>query len=89
MRKGRKIVQRKCIQWFLALPKKDKNHVMKEAAFKICSYLKQGNSINLSKAMTRNELGLGYKLIDHIARSSMPVLSLQHILKQENISKRA
>lgn len=79
--------RRKCLVWFLSLNEGDKRLVIKEASFKICCYLKQGWGINVSKAMTRDDLNLGFKLIDHIARSSMQVLNLQHSIKQENISK--
>lgn len=71
----------------MALSEKDKKKIFKEASFRICTNLKRGYSIHLSKALTRDALGLGYKLIDHIARSSMQVLDLQGSIKQEKLSK--
>jgi len=41
-----------------------------------------GRSLGLSKALTRDELDIGYILVDHIARMSYEVLNLQQQLKK-------
>lgn len=80
-------IKRKCHDWYrgLSLEKKKENFGAVENS--ICKYLEQGYSINLSKALTRDDLNIGFKLVDHIARSSMKVLCLQGELKQEKLSK--
>lgn len=75
--------RRKCIVWFNSLSEREKFTVFEAVSYKICNYLTQGHSINLSKAMVRNEIHLGFKLIDHIGRESLRVNKAKEILKTQ------
>ena len=83
MNKGRNTTKRKCIVWFNSLSEKEKFTVFEVVSYKICDYLSQGHSINLAKAMVRNEVSLGFKLIDHIGRRSIKVAKVKEILKTQ------
>lgn len=77
---GRKVVRRKCIIWYNSKTESEKKIIFNNIAFRICVHLKQGHSINLSKAMTRNELGFGFKLVDLVGRQSEEVNKLKTLL---------
>lgn len=86
-RKGNKdrrgLKRRKCMQWYNELNDKQKEIVNEQVSYMICKFLLLGYSINLSKAMTRDDLNLGYNLIDHIGRTSKRVeLAKATLLKE-------
>lgn len=85
MNKGRSVTMRNCIVWFNSLSEREKFTVFEAVSYKICKYLAQGHSINLSKAMVRNEMHLGFKLIDHIGRTSLRVIKAKEILKTQTL----
>lgn len=82
MNKGRKTTKRRCIVWYSSATEEERVIIFNDVAFRICVYLKQGYSINLAKAMVRNELHLGFKLVDHIGRTSEQVEQMKQLNKR-------
>jgi hypothetical protein len=65
-----------------------KSKVFQDASYQVCKYLLTGDSLNLAKAKARRELNLGFKLIDHIYRSSEIINTAKAAIKKEKENER-
>lgn len=80
MNTGKNVVKRKGLVWYSRQSIEERRKIFKDITFKICSFLKQDYSASLSKAMTRNELGYGFDLVDFVGRNSKEIQKLKTLL---------
>lgn len=70
--------RRRGMTWYTGLSDTERIAINSKVTLNICNYMLDGMSVNLAKALTRDELNIGYILVDHIAKTSYEVLKLQH-----------
>jgi len=74
--------RRRGMMWYTNLTDQSRVLLNSQVTLNICNHMLDGRSLGLSKALTRDELDIGYILVDHIARMSYEVLNLQQQLKK-------